>query len=331
MPLCKNPYINGWMPCPCGKCIPCLINRKRLWKHRLLLESYCHEKSSFVTLTYTDKELYFQNDKTGEALPSPSLRPRHLRNFLKRIRKAVSPDILRFYGVGEYGDKSFRPHYHIALFGYTPCWYGSTRKHKHEAGTSCCPPCDLLYKKWGHGGIDNGTLENDSAAYIAGYVTKKLTNPNDQKAIALLQGRHPEFARMSNRPGIGFDALDKIAEALLTQHGQYMLTEHGDVPVSLDHGGRLFPLGRYLRQKLRQKISAAETFDPQTGELKYEAKEKTAQAYQEEMRILLMAALQNSQTRKETTGLKKLIKERDAQKIQNIETKHEITKKEKSL
>lgn len=58
----------GVMPCPCGKCIPCLINRKRLWKHRLILESYCHDKSAFVTLTYNDDQLYYRNDKTGEEL-----------------------------------------------------------------------------------------------------------------------------------------------------------------------------------------------------------------------------------------------------------------------
>lgn len=331
MPLCRNPYINGWMPCPCGKCIPCLINRKRLWKHRLLLESYCHAQSSFVTLTYTDKKLYFQNDETGEALPSPSVCPKHLRDFIKRLRKELPPRSIRFYGVGEYGDKSFRPHYHIALFGYHPCWFGSTRKHKHEAGTSCCPPCDLIYEKWGQGGIDNGTLENDSAAYIAGYVTKKLTNPNDDKAHRLLAGRHPEFARMSNRPGIGFPALEAITDALLTQYGPYMLTEHGDVPTSLDHGGKKFPLGRYLRQHLRRKIAAAEIIDPETGEIKYEAKEKTFQAYTEEMRTLYMAALKNPETKKEIASFKHFIQLRDEQKIVNIETKHEITKKEKSL
>lgn len=331
MPLCKNPYMNGVMPCPCGKCIPCLINRKRLWKHRLLLESYCHEKSSFVTLTYDDDHLYFRNDKSGLQLLQASLRPKHLRDFLKRLRKAHAPKLLRFYGVGEYGDKSFRPHYHLALFGYEPCWYGGTRTHKHAAGTGCCPPCDLIHSKWGKGGIDNATLENDSAAYIAGYVTKKLTNENDDKALKLLAGRHPEFARMSNRPGIAAHALDIVSDALSTQYGPFMLTEHGDVPVSLDHGGRPFPLGRYLRQKLRAKIKAAEIIDVQTGEIKYEAKEKTYQAYTQEMRDLFLASLKNPETKKETTTLKNLIQKRDAQKILNIETKHDLTKKEKLL
>lgn len=323
--------MNGNMPCPCGKCIPCLINRKRLWKHRLLLESYCHEKSAFVTLTYNDDHLHYRNDKSGEILLQPSLRPKDLRNFLKRLRKAIAPQRVRFYAVGEYGDKSFRPHYHLALFGYEPCWYGETRKQRHADGKSCCPPCDAIFTSWKHGGIDNATLENDSAAYIAGYVTKKLTNPNDDKARTLLAGRHPEFARMSNRPGIAANSLDIIADTLLSQYGPFMLTEHGDVPVSLLHGGVPYPLGRYLRQKLRRKINAAEIVDHETGELKYEAKEKTYQAYTKEMLDLLLAALKNPETKKEVTTLKNLIKARDAQKILNIETKHDLTKKDKPL
>lgn len=331
MPLCKNPYMHGQMPCPCGKCIPCLINRKRLWKHRLLLESYCHDQSAFVTLTYNDDKLYYRNDLTSEELLQPTLRPKDLRDFLKRLRKAISPKLVRFYGVGEYGDKSARPHYHLALFGYEPCWYGSTRKDKHAAGGSCCPPCDLIFKQWGKGGIDNATLENDSAAYIAGYVTKKLTNPNDTKAKNFLAGRFPEFARMSNRPGIAARAVDKIADALLSEFGPYMLTEHGDVPVSLFHGTSSLPLGRYLRQKLRRKIDAAEIMNPETGELKYAAKETASQAYQKEMRDLFVAALKDPEKKKEVTTLKNLIKERDAQKILNIETKHELLKKDKQI
>lgn len=323
--------MNGAMPCPCGKCIPCLINRKRLWKHRLLLESYLHETTSFVTLTYNDDHLYYRNDKSGEELLYPTLRPKHLRDFLKRIRKASAPKLLRFYGVGEYGDKSFRPHYHLALYGYEPCWFGQTRQQRHADKQSCCPPCDLLLQKWGHGGIDNGTLENDSAAYIAGYVTKKLTNPNDEKALKLLQGRYPEFARMSNRPGIGAEALNYVADALLSVHGHAMFTEHGDVPISLNHGTTRLPLGRYLRNRLRKLIGASEVYDITTGEIKYEAKEKTFQAYTKEMLDMFMASLKNPETKKEMTSLKNFIKSRDAQKILNIEKRHDLQKKEKSL
>lgn len=329
MPLCKNPYMAGTMPCPCRKCIPCLINRKRLWKHRILLESYLHPTSAFVTLTYTDERLYYRNDKTKEPTSLPSLRPRHLKNFLKKIRKAVHPTRLRFYGVGEYGDKSGRPHYHLALFGYEPCQRGGTRKDRHANGGSCCPPCDLLLKKWGHGGIDNAFLEPESAGYIAGYVTKKLTNPNDEKAQKILAGRHPEFARVSNRPGLALGIVDQLAIALNSPHGKYCLTEHGDVPLSLSLGKSTFPLGRYLRKKLREKLNLQEIIDPQTGEIKFAGQQKSLEAYKTELHTLLKTALADEE--KEVLTLRQAILDRDGQTIRNIEVKHDLLKKGKTL
>lgn len=89
-----------------------------------------------------------------------------------------------------------------------------------------------------------GTLEERSAQYIAGYVVKKMTRPDDPRLL----GRLPEFARMSLKPGIGAGAIPDVASALM----QYKLEASGrDVPNSLRHGSRLLPLGRYLMKRLR--------------------------------------------------------------------------------
>lgn len=331
MALCKNPFMAGSVPCPCNKCIPCLINRKRLWKHRILLESYLHQDNSFVTLTYDEKTLYYKNDKTGQQCLEPTLRPRDLKNFLKSIRKSFAPNRLRFYGVGEYGDRSWRPHYHLALFGYPSCLRGGTRHDRHANGQSCCPPCDDLLKAWGKGGIDNACLEPESAGYIAGYVTKKLSNADDDKARKLLNGRYPEFSRMSNRPGIAAGVVDKLADALSSDFGDLMLTEHGDVPTSLFHGDRSFPLGRYLRNKLRKKLNLEEVMDETTGEFKYAAKERTLQAFKTELQTMFVDAFKDEERKKQPLTLKHLISDRDGQKILNIETKHNLKQKAKIL
>lgn len=76
---------------------------------------------------------------------------------------------------------------------------------------------------------------------------KKMTTTDDRR----LKGRLPEFARMSLRPGIGLGMAHEIASTLL----QHRLDERMiDVPLSLQHGRSKWPLGRYLRRKLRTYI-----------------------------------------------------------------------------
>lgn len=198
-----------------------------------MLEAAEYGDNSFVTLTYSD-----------EHLPSDgSLRPRDLTLFLKRLRFAYSGLKIRYFGVGEYGDDSFRPHYHLALFGFPTCLRGITDNRRRR----CCEICDDVHRLWGLGRIECGTLTEQSAAYVAGYVTKKMTQSTDPR----LEGRFPEFARMSLRPGIGGRFMDEVASTLL-EHGLEKNEE--DVPAQLQHGKRKWPLGRYLRQQLRVKI-----------------------------------------------------------------------------
>lgn len=202
-----------------------------------MLEALQHSDNSFVTLTYSDEHLP----------PGGSLNPKDTQDWLKRLRKAWQRP-LRYYLVGEYGDLTQRPHYHLAAFGLPVCARGSTRKSKSIRG--CCNVCDLISDTWGHGQILSGSLETSSAQYVAGYVTKKMTSKDDPR----LQGRHPEFARMSLRPGIGATALHEVASVLM-EFG--LEDEQGDVPSALRHGGRLLPLGRFMRRRLRELVGRA--------------------------------------------------------------------------
>lgn len=104
---------------------------------------------------------------------------------------------------------------------------------------------------WGRGNVFLGTVETNSAQYVCGYVTKKMTSKDDPR----LSGRHPEFARMSLKPGIGADAMHDVASAFL----QFNLEQSQvDVPVNLAHGKRELPLGRYLRRRLRKLVGRDE-------------------------------------------------------------------------
>lgn len=196
-----------------------------------MLEALCHGENSFVTLTYAAERF--------------ELVPKDLQDWLKRFRRAVSPKKIRFFAVGEYGDRTQRPHYHAAVFGHPPCYGGISNRLR---GEPCpCPSCSVVRSTWSYGHVLVGRLEIKSAQYIAGYVTKKMTHREDPR----LFGRSPEFGRMSLRPGIGANAMHDVASALL----QYNLEKtRTDVPAALKIGGRAFPLGRYLRGKLREYV-----------------------------------------------------------------------------
>lgn len=210
----------------CGQCNPCRVNRRRIWTNRLLLESTQHEFNTFVTLTYKD-----------ESLPeNGTLVPDDLQSFLKRLRRLIEPRRLRFYAVGEYGDLTFRPHYHLLLFGCSEL----------EAQT--------FANAWGLGGVYAAECNEATCDYVAGYVLKKMTKPDDPR----LEGRYPEFSRMSLRPGIGATAMHSVANALETRSGSLALTILGDVPNELQSGTSKRPVGRYLKKVLRRRLGIPE-------------------------------------------------------------------------
>lgn len=234
-----------------------------------MLEATQYQNNAFVTLTYADDPV--------------SLEPGHLRAFMKALRKRLEPTRIRFYGVGEYGEKNDRPHFHVALFNHPPC-----RRPGRRYGECECKACSPIRHAWVNeksqqrGFIVNLPLEIGSARYIARYVVKKMTRTDDPR----LGNRHPEFARMSNRPGIGHGVLDKIA-ATITRYN--LLTPQGDVPVTLRHGTTQMPLGRYLRQQLRIKLKLnPRSPHVQTAEASYIAFHSEENS---EMRSLQKAAL----------------------------------------
>lgn len=239
MALCKNPYMKGVIACGCGSCKPCLVNRRRLWSSRIMLESLNYENNAFVTLTYSPEKMP----------PSGSLVPSDVQLWLKRLRERIFPETVRYFLAGEYGDKEGRPHYHVALFGFASCERGRT-EHRLK---SCCARCDLVARSWGLGGVDVGELNQQTAQYVAGYVVKKMTKKDDPRLL----GRYPEFIRMSLKPGIGALSLQPLADACKSSAYALKLAIDGDVPPSLLQGKKSMPLGRYLRRKLREKIGRA--------------------------------------------------------------------------
>jgi hypothetical protein len=159
-------------------------------------ESQLHQAAWFLTLTYSD-----------ERIPEHgSLNPSDLRNFFKAVRRDYPPGSVRYYACGEYGERTQRPHYHAVLFGADfldkcavprasrdPVWRSPT-----------------LERYWPHGLSEFGNVSRASAAYVAGYVRKKVLKRQDPEAYTRvvpdtgeLVELEPEFSRMSLRPAIG--------------------------------------------------------------------------------------------------------------------------------
>lgn len=190
---------------PCGKCVECVQQYSREWAFRCALEASCWPENCFVTLTY--------------AVDPVSLVPEHLQRFLKRLRDKEKPRMIRFFACGEYGSKGMRPHYHLILFNYKPkdlIFFKRTKKGE-KIYTSAS-----LSKLWGNGFVSVGDVSLQSAKYCAKYMQKlnPLPPPSMTDGVVL----HPAFTRMSNRPGIGFFAINP--ESVLTDkiyvNGQHM-------------------------------------------------------------------------------------------------------------
>lgn len=292
--LCKYPIISPntgrEVPLPCGQCLPCRINKRRVWTHRMMLENATSETSSFLTLTYSDENLpkEFMNEKTGQVFADNSVNPHHHTRFIDALRtsyRRLTGKKIRFFVCGEYGEKTGRPHLHYALFGYPPCC-GSGPSYLAGRFIPCnCRNCSYISRIWGFGHIYLGKLEQASAQYVCGYVTKKLTADNEKTQL-VLQGRHPEFARMSRMPGLGHDAA--------VEHGKKIarfVETDDDIPPFMTHDGKKWPLGRYLYGKIRE---AAGLPPLQEGEALKKYKEALSEMFESKTPVGLSRAFVES-------------------------------------
>lgn len=157
-------------------------------------ELQMHRNAWFVTLTYSNEEL----PENG------SLNPGDLQKFFKELRRQESP--LSYYACGEYGETTKRPHYHAVLFGPQ---FLDRFIHRDTNGTVVwrSPSLEAV---WDHGQSEFGTVTPASAAYVAGYVRKKIRTKDDPNGYTRVNPQtgelveiEKEFSRMSLKPAVG--------------------------------------------------------------------------------------------------------------------------------
>ena len=189
---------------PCRQCTGCRSEYSRQWAMRILHESSLHPNNIFITLTYDNEHL----PEYG------TLVKKHFQDFMKRLRKKYNKKKIRYYQCGEYGENFGRPNYHAIIFNHIfPDMEKVRGKHK-DLYTS-----ETLKKIWGKGHVSIGTVNFETAAYVANYVQKKINGKNKQEHYELVDydtgeivERQQEYATMSRRPGIAGDWLAKYQD-----------------------------------------------------------------------------------------------------------------------
>lgn len=190
---------------PCGQCVGCRLERSRQWAMRCLHEASLYERNAFITLTYDQLHL-----PAGGGLVYSDF-----QNFMKRLRKCISPSLVRFYMCGEYGENFGRPHFHACLFGYD----FPDKLHWKKTPSGCSIyRSSLLESLWPGGFSSIGDVTFESAAYVARYIMKKITGHLAEVSgcyevvdpdTGEIHHRRPEFNKMSLKPGIGARWLEK--------------------------------------------------------------------------------------------------------------------------
>lgn len=212
---------------PCGNCIGCRADKTLSWSVRAQHEAQCWEENSVVTLTYDDEKLP----------PLKQLQPKHLQDFLKKLRAYYHNRRIRFLAVGEYGEKTSRPHYHALLFNLKPT---DLKPYNQKLYTS-----PTLDKIWSYGNVLVDNLTPQACSYVAGYSLKKIKQRDRRELRELIDPAtgevatyQPPFMRVSNRPGIGAYWLEKYSRDLLRGH--------------LPHQGKKLKIPRYYADKIKK-------------------------------------------------------------------------------
>lgn len=208
-------------------------------------EKQMYENNSFITLTYNEEKIpqgkslaysdyqgfmkrllqhakreYWRTIrkdsvriKPRTGLPTKSRREIRFgqSNAIKKILDQQNAP--RFYMCGEYGERTQRPHYHAIIFGYD---FPDKKFFAKTKTGETLYTSEILKKLWGKGHTTTGEVTFQSAAYVARYITKKITGQKAQQHYEYIDletgeitNRTPEFNHMSLKPGIGARWLER--------------------------------------------------------------------------------------------------------------------------
>lgn len=213
----RNKKTGAYEIVPCGKCLECRKTRTSHWSSRLIHEERVSSSALFLTLTYDTRNCPI----TSRGFMSVS--KRDLQLFFKRLRRAHERDhngahntlSLKYFSVGEYGGRSYRPHYHVILFN---------------------AKLELIQDAWQKGQVHYGKVSGASVGYTLKYISKPGRIPLHKN-----DDRLPEFALMSKGLGKSFLSDQMVA---------WFKADPANRSVIIGPGGEKRSMPRYYKNKV---------------------------------------------------------------------------------
>lgn len=199
---------------PCGRCFKCLKMRRKEWSLRLEQELKVSKTAYFITLTYAEKGII-------------SLCKDDAKLFIKALRNQTKIKGIKYYMVGEYGERTFRPHYHALIFNIS---------NNVDLATI------QIAKAWNKGLIHVGNVNAKSINYTTKYMIQKYSTLLDTLP-------QPPFTLMSKGLGLGYIGQKIDGELVLNQRGTWH-QENVNNNFMTKEGGKKTILPRYYREKL---------------------------------------------------------------------------------
>lgn len=216
---------NNTLLIPCGKCIACRINKATEWCYRIQeeLKKYDNKDCHFITLTYDNKSVPQDGSLEKDAIS----------HFIKSLRNQTQQQNIKFYGIGEYGSTTDRPHYHILIFGLklNDKKFNSYSKHRHILYTSA-----TIQDAWHNKGkCILAEISYQTAHYVARYINK-ASQQYDKKLTA-------PYTRASKNHSIGYKKGLEL----------YELFENNNVLLKTNNTVKTIPIPRYYYKLLEKQ------------------------------------------------------------------------------
>lgn len=172
---------------PCGSCVTCRRSNMTFMSHRIQSDVSVLDRqgvgSSFVTLT-------IESD-------APKLQRSDLQKFFKRLRKNCPGLPFSYLAIGDYGEQTFRPHYHALMIGFPP-------EAKH-----------LIKQNWKLGLTDVQAVVSGNINYVVRYMSAQTKAVKEQFRD---HGLEEPFSLCSR--GLGHTLFDTIEDGYYSFKGK---------------------------------------------------------------------------------------------------------------